>query len=306
MNQTLGLRLELCHRCVQVHSGRRMKTISIAAAAVLLLFNSTFVFGEDKPNLADSRQVAVTVGRLLEQGHYSRQKLDAEMSKRILESYLENLDYNKLFFTQEDVDQFTQKYGASLGDSILLGDLQPAREIYGVFRVRVEDRIAKIHQLLKKDYTFKSSRTVALDRRKEPWPANVADADTLWKDRVEGELLQEKLNKLAIDPGPKVVARRYDQLLKSVEERDDEDLIQLFLNAVAQSYDPHSEYLGRSDLESFEINMRLSLTGIGAELRAYDGYAKVQRLLPGGPAQMSSKMSVGDRIAAVAQGKDAF
>ena len=120
MNQTLGFRLELCHRSVQVHSGRRMKTISIAAAAVLLLFNSTFVFGEDKPNLADSRQVAVTVGRLLEQGHYSRQKLDAEMSKRILESYLENLDYNKLFFTQEDVDQFTQKYGASLGDSIFL------------------------------------------------------------------------------------------------------------------------------------------------------------------------------------------
>ena len=102
MDQTLGFRLELCHRSVQVHSGRRMKTISIAAAAVLLLFNSTFVFGEDKPNLADSRQVAVTVGRLLEQGHYSRQKLDAEMSKRILESYLENLDYNKLFFTQED------------------------------------------------------------------------------------------------------------------------------------------------------------------------------------------------------------
>jgi carboxyl-terminal processing protease len=283
-----------------------MKTISIAAAAVLLLFNSTIVFGEEKPNSADPRQVAITVGRLLEQGHYSRQKLDAEMSKRILETYLESLDYNKLFLTQEDVDQFSQKYGATLGDSILLGDLQPAKEIYGVFRVRVEDRIAKIRLLLKKDYTFKSSRTVALDRRKEPWPANVAEADALWKDRIEGELLQERLNKFAVDPGPKVVTRRYDQLLKSVEERDDEDLVQLFLNAVAQSYDPHSEYLGRSDLESFEINMRLSLTGIGAELRSDDGYAKVQRLLPGGPAQMSGKMTVGDRIAAVAQGKDAF
>ncbi|MBV9642722.1 MAG: carboxy terminal-processing peptidase [Verrucomicrobia bacterium] len=283
-----------------------MKNISIAVAAGLLLFNSVFVFGDDKPNSADPRQVAITVGRLLEQGHYSRQKLDAETSKRILETYLENLDYNKLFFNQEDVDQFNRKYGANLGDSILLGDLQPAREIYSVFKVRVEDRIGKIRQLLKKDYTFKSSRTVALDRRKEPWPVNIADADTLWKDRIEGELLQEKLNKLAVDPGPKVVGRRYDQLLKSVEERDDDDLVQVFLNSVAQSYDPHSEYLGRSDLESFEINMRLSLTGIGAELRSDDGYAKVQRLLPGGPAQMSGKMSVGDRIAAVAQGKDAF
>src|SRR6202795_4167710 len=297
---------ELCHRCVKVHSGRRMKTISIAAAAVLLLFNAPFVFGEDKPGAADPRQVAITVGRLLEQGHYSRQKLDPEMSKRILEPYLENLDYNKLFFTREDVDQFTQKYGSTLGDSILLGDLQPAKEIYNVFKARVEDRIAKIRLVLKKDYTFKSSRTVALDRRKEPWPANIADADALWKDRIEGELLQERLNKFAVDPGPKVVTRRYDQLLKSVEERDDEDLVQLFLNAVAQSYDPHSEYLGRSDLESFEINMRLSLIGLGAELRSEDGYAKVQRLLPGGQAEMSGKMFVGDRISAVAQGKDAF
>ena len=302
----MGLIAGLWDRWDSVHFGRHMKTISIGAAAVLLLLNSPLVFGEDKPNTADPRQVAITVGRLLEQGHYSRQKLDPEMSKRILETYLENLDYNKLFLTQEDVDQFNQKYGATLGDSILLGDLQPAKEIYGVFRVRVEDRIAKIRLLLKKDYTFKSSRTVALDRRKEPWPANIAEADALWKDRIEGELLQEKLNKLAVDPGPKVVTRRYDQLLKSVEERDDEDLVQLFLNAVAQSYDPHSEYLGRSDLESFEINMRLSLTGIGAELRSDDGYAKVQRLLPGGPAQMSGKMSVGDRISAVAQGKDAF
>ena len=283
-----------------------MKKISIVTLAVLFGLTANLVLAEEKPNAADPHQVAITVGRLLEQGHYSRQKLDSEMSKKILASYLENLDYNKLFFTQEDIDQITQKYGTTLGDSILLGDLQPAKEIYSVFRVRVEDRIAKIRQLLKKDFSFKTSRMVALDRRKEPWPANEAEADLLWRDRIEGELLQEKLNKFAIDPGAKVVGRRYDQLLKSVEERDDEDLLQLFLNSVAQSYDPHSEYLGRSDLESFEINMRLSLTGIGAELRSEDGYAKVQRLLPGGPAQMSGKMSVGDRIAAVAQNKDPF
>src|SRR3974390_1408591 len=284
-----------------------MKTISIAAAAVLSFFNSTFVRAEDnKSTSAYPHQVAITVGRLLEQGHYSRQKLDAAMSKRILETYLENLDYSKLFFTQEDIDQFTQKYATTLGDSILLGDLQPAKEIHNVFKTRVEDRVAKIHQLLKKDYNFKSSRTVALDRRKEPWPANITEADVLWKDRIEGELLQEKLNKYAVDPGPKVVGRRYDQLLKGVEERDDEDLSQLFLNSVAQSYDPLSEYLGRSDLESFEINMRLSLTGIGAELRSEDGYAKVERLIPGGPAQMSGRITVGDRVGAGAQGKDNF
>src|SRR6516164_3188570 len=283
-----------------------MKKISIVTLAVLFGLTANLVLAEEKPNAADPHQVAITVGRLLEQGHYSRQKLDSEMSKRILATYLENLDYNKLFFTQEDVDEIHHKYGPTLDQDLTVGNVQPAREIYSLFKTRVTDRISKIKELLKQDYSFKSTKTVALDRHKEPWPANEAEADSLWRDRIEGELLQEKLNKFAIEPGPKVVGRRYDQLLKSVEERDEEDLNQLFLNSVAQSYDPHSEYLGRSDLESFEINMRLSLTGIGAELRSEDGYAKVQRLLPGGPAQMSGKMSVGDRIAAVAQSRDPF
>ncbi|MBV9392442.1 MAG: carboxy terminal-processing peptidase, partial [Verrucomicrobia bacterium] len=283
-----------------------MKIISIVTVAVLSCLNACSLWADEKSNAVDPRQIDITVGRLLEQGHYSRQKLDGEASKRALQTYLNNLDYNKLFFTQEDIDQLTRRYGSTLGDDILLGDLQPAREIYNLFRQRVEDRVAKIRPLLKKDYTFKSNKTVALDRRKEPWPANAEEADSLWRDRIEGELLQEKLNKFAIESGPKIVGKRYDQLLKNVQERDDEDLVQFFLNSVAQSYDPHSEYLGRSDLESFEINMRLSLTGIGAELRSEDGFAKIQRLLPGGPAQLSGKMNVGDRIAAVAQNKEPF
>jgi carboxyl-terminal processing protease len=305
-NQIFGVVPEFCHIRKNVHSGRRMKYISILTVVALSCFYTTIARAEDKTNGADQKQIAVAVGKLLEQGHYSRQKLDAEASKRILETYLQNLDYNKLFFTQQDIDQFTQKYGVSLGDDILSGNVQPAKDVYAVFKKRVEDRVANVRQLLKKEYTFKSDRSVALDRRKEPWPANETEADNLWRDRIEGELLQEKLNKLAIDPGPKVVGRRYDQLLKSIQERDDNDVTQLFLNSVAQSYDPHSEYLGKSDLESFEINMRLSLIGIGAELRSEDGYAKVQRLLPGGPAEMSGKMAVGDRISAVAQGKDPF
>ncbi len=254
----------------------------------------------------DSRQVAITVAKLLEQAHFTRQKLDSSMSRKVLDTYLESLDYTKLFFTQEDIDNIHQKYDGTLDQDLVVGNVQPARDIYGTFKERVESRAAKIRKLVNENFAFKSTRTVALDRRKEPWPANEQDADNLWRDRIEGELLQEKLNKFAIDPGPKAVSKRYDQLVKNLEERDDNDVLQLFLNAVAQTYDPHSEYLGKGDLESFEINMRLSLTGIGAELRVEDGYAKIERLIPGGPAQMSGKVNVGDRIAAVSQGKDNF
>jgi carboxyl-terminal processing protease len=287
-----------------------MKTLCVAIAAVALSFPINPLLAQQraasKISASDSRQIATTVVKLLEQGHYSRQKIDGPMAQKILDTYLENLDYNRLFFTQEDINDIKQKYGPNLAQDLLAGNVEPAREIYALFRQRVEDRIAKIRVLLKKEYTFKSNRTIALDRKKEPWPANMTEADTLWRDRIEGELLQEKLNKLATEPGPRVVGRRYDQMLKSLEERDDDDVLQTYLNSIALTYDPHSEYLGKSDLESFEINMRLSLTGIGAELRSEDGYAKIARLLPGGPAQMSGKLSVGDRITGVAQGKDNF
>jgi carboxyl-terminal processing protease len=283
-----------------------MKIFKYLVVSLTLVSVTTFSQGQLKSNTVDSRQVAITVAKLLEQAHFTRQKLDSSMSRKVLDTYLESLDYTKLFFTQEDIDKIHQKYDGTLDQDLIVGNVQPARDIYGTFKERVESRAAKIRKLVNENFTFKSTRTVALDRRKEPWPANEQDADNLWRDRIEGELLQEKLNKLAIDPGPKVVSKRYDQLVKNLEERDDNDVLQLFLNAVAQTYDPHSEYLGKGDLESFEINMRLSLTGIGAELRVEDGYAKIERLIPGGPAQMSGKVSVGDRIAAVSQGKDNF
>ena len=283
-----------------------MKIFKYLVVSLTLVSVTTLSHGQLKSNTVDSRQVAITVAKLLEQAHFTRQKLDSSMSRKVLDTYLESLDYTKLFFTQEDIDKIHQKYDGTLDQDLIVGNVQPARDIYGTFKERVESRAAKIRKLVNENFTFKSTRTVALDRRKEPWPANEQDADNLWRDRIEGELLQEKLNKFAIDPGPKAVSKRYDQLVKNLEERDDNDVLQLFLNAVAQTYDPHSEYLGKGDLESFEINMRLSLTGIGAELRVEDGYAKIERLIPGGPAQMSGKVNVGDRIAAVSQGKDNF
>jgi carboxyl-terminal processing protease len=283
-----------------------MKIFKYLVVSLTLLSGTTLSYGQLKSNTVDSRQVAITVAKLLEQAHFTRQKLDSSMGRKVLDTYLESLDYTKLFFTQEDIDKIHQKYDSTLDQDLIVGNVQPARDIYSTFKERVESRAGKIRKLVNENFSFKSTRTVALDRRKEPWPANEQDADNLWRDRIEGELLQEKLNKFAIDPGPKAVSKRYDQLVKNLEERDDNDVLQLFLNAVAQTYDPHSEYLGKGDLESFEINMRLSLTGIGAELRLEDGYAKIERLIPGGPAQMSGKVNVGDRIAAVGQGKDNF
>jgi len=271
----------------------------------LALFSVASLVGiaADEP---DPGQVEISVGRLLEQGHYSRKKLDDNISKLLLKNYLEALDYNHLFFTQKDVDGFTAKYATTLDDDILLGNPDPAFAIYNLYKKRAEARIEKAKALLKETYDFKSDRVIEINRQKAPWPKDEADADRIWRDRIEGEFLQETLNKHKLDPPLKVLTRRYDQVLRNMREQTKEDVIKIFLTVLAQTYDPHSEYLSRSELENFSINMRLSLVGIGAVLQSEEGYAKIRELVPGGPASKDARLKVGDRVTAVAQGDKEF
>lgn len=251
---------------------------------------------------SDSDQICISVGRLLEEGHYTHQRLDDGVSKKFLNTYLELLDFSHLFFTQQDIDALTAKYGSSLDDDILLGNLKPGYDIYALYTRRVDERVAKIKELLKQPEDFKSDATVEMRREKAPWPKDTAEADQIWRGRIASELLQEKLSEHPIEPGPQLVGRRYDRIARNVHEEDKEEQMKLFLDALAQTYDPHSEYLSKADLKNFNINMGLSLVGIGAMLRTEDGYAKIESLVPGGPAQVDGHLKVGDRITAVAQG----
>src|SRR6267142_686736 len=256
------------------------------------------------PAPASSREtVAMSVGRLLEEGHYTRQKLNEEVSRKFLQTYLEMLDFSHLFFTQKDVDELTAKYGTSMAGDVLLGNLKPAFDIYALYTKRLDDRVAKIKELLKQPIDFKSNATVELSRQKSSWPKDEAEADQLWRGRISNELLQERLSEHPIEPAPQLVARRYDRLDRNVHEEDKDEQMKLYLDALAQAYDPHSEYLSKADMKNFSINMGLSLVGIGAMLRSEDGYAKIESLVVGGPAQTDGRLKVGDRTTAVAPGQ---
>jgi carboxyl-terminal processing protease len=254
--------------------------------------------------MAASREtIAMSVGRLLEEGHYTRQKLNEEVSRKFLQTYLEMLDFSHLFFTQKDVDELIAKYGSSMAGDVLLGNLKPAYEVYALYTKRVDDRVAKIKELLKQPIDFKGNVTVELSRQKSSWPKDEAEADQLWRGRITNELLQEHLSEHPIEPPAQLVTRRYDRLARNIHEEDKDEQMKLYLDALAQAYDPHSEYLSKADMKNFSINMGLSLVGIGAMLRSEDGYAKIESLVPGGPAQVDGRLKVGDRITAVGQGQ---
>ncbi len=317
--------------------------LALAVLSLTLALSVGTASSEDKSS-SKMGEVTSTVGRMLEQAHYSRQRLNQEVTpgvtqaRKALDRYLELLDYNRLFFTQQDINEFVTRYGDSLQDDILLGNLKPAYDIYDRFISRVEARTAKINNLLEEDFTFDSKRTALINRDKQPWPVDEAAADQIWADRIEAELLQAVLAERAVEEAaskkkskvgqskadeqtgngtaseaslpkrtPKeTIQRRYDRLLKSLKEETREDQANTFLSALAQSYDPHSEYMSQRALDNFNIQMGLSLVGIGAVLRSEDGYTKIVEIVPGGPADRNGKLKVNDKIVAVAQDDKEF
>src|SRR4028118_1580324 len=132
---------------------------SLAAPAAILTFAMAVQPLQAK---SDLEQVAVSVGRLLEEGHYTRQPLNDEVSKKFLKTYLEMLDFSHLFFTQQDVDALYAKYGTSIDDDVLLGNLKPAFEIYELYMKRVDDRVAKVKQLVNNPPEVKPDATIDL------------------------------------------------------------------------------------------------------------------------------------------------
>src|SRR5260370_39065321 len=189
---------------------------------------------------ASKETIAMSVGRLLEEGHYTRQKLNEDVSNKFLQTYLELLDFSHLFFTQKDVDELNAKYSSSMAQDVLLGALKPAYDVYALYMKRVDERVAKVKEQLKQPIDFKSNATVELSRQKSPWPKNEAEADQLWRGRIANELLQEHLIEHPIEPAPQLVSRRYERVARNVHEQRKYAQMQRYRASHSQAHNPHS------------------------------------------------------------------
>ncbi|MGA3163380.1 MAG: carboxy terminal-processing peptidase [Verrucomicrobiota bacterium] len=277
--------------------------------------------GVPTPGPNDAR-ISYVTARLLEEYHYSQHPLDEEMSKKFFDGYLEALDPQHLYFLQSDIADFA-RYRTNL-DTLTIdyhgaSDLTPAREIFQRFLERLKQRVAYVDPLLKQDeFQFYTRDPILLDRRKAPYPKDLAEAQNLWRQRLLYDYLQEKLSREVSPTNGNVIVslpkstsvemaekltRHYHWILRMFTNWDSSDVLQVYLNALAHAYDPHSDYLNTSHAQDFSIDMSLSLFGIGAQLHSEDGYCTIVSLIPGGPAAKSKQLKENDRIIAVAQGK---
>ncbi|MSR64321.1 MAG: tail-specific protease [Verrucomicrobiae bacterium] len=271
------------------------------ALALFLWAGGGWVSAELEPSVS-AGQVGLVVAKMLEAHHYTGHPFDDAMSRQFFTNYLNSLDYNHQIFLQSDIEKFKAKYIETLDDNTLAANVHPAFEIFDCYSNRVEQYVVAVKESVKEKFTFDGNDSIQLDRHEAPWPADEQEQRQILRQRVKYELLEERLGKEKPEEATSIITRRYDRLLRSIHESDSDSVLEIYLNALTQAYDPHTAYMSPPSMDNFNINMRLSLTGIGAILRSEDGYAKIMGIVPGGPADLDKRLKVNDRIASVAQG----
>lgn len=232
---------------------------------------------------------------------YRPRQLDAATSQDVFKRYLESLDSGKQFFTKEDVDRFAP-LAARTGDAIRSGELDPAYQVFAVYRQRVGERVAYARRLLRQEPDFTVEERFNYDRKDVPW-ATSTELDELWRKSVKNDWLRLKLAGKPAADIRKTLDKRYDTLLKTINELKGEDVFSFYMNAYTSAVDPHTDYFTPRTAENFNQAMSLSLEGIGAQLQRQDDMVVIREVVPGGPVAMDGTLKAGDRIVGVGQGR---
>ena len=277
---------------------------------------------------ATESNIAQLITKLLERSHYSQREFDDEISGKFLDRYLDAVDQQHLHLFKTDLAEF-EKYRTQLDDMTKAGDTKPAHLIFARMMRHLSERISYVDELLKTEkFEFTANDRYTPNRHELPRPNDLEDAHKLWRQHLRFEFLQEKLAvtktiKLRTDKNTnsttngtavakstnnlteteeiiKKIRKPYTNLERALKELSDDEVFEIYMTALAHVYDPHSDYMGHSQKENFDISMRLSLFGIGALLESDEGYCKIKELMVG-PAMKSKKIKPGDRIVAVAQ-----
>lgn len=312
----------------------RLRVITMAVLVALPMLGSCDVENSD----LDVKKIARTVAYSLPVFHLNQLPLDEEIAREAFDLFIDSLDPSRSYFLQSDIDAFSAKAG-TLDKELRKGDISFAKEVFAVLMERIDNRNAFTRKLLEKGFDTSKQETFLWDRKDAPWPKDEAEWDDLWRKRVKNEyvarLVSERVYKEELAAATNTVGsaatsgtnttetadvayedsledanlspenfilERYKQFKLTMESFDEEMLLQRYLTSFSQVYDPHSDYMSPSSVEDFDINMKLSLVGIGAMLRPDDGAAKIVQIIPGGPADQDGRLEAGDKIIAVAQG----
>lgn len=251
----------------------------------------------------DQTITSLNIFEILRRHHYLKLPLNAERSSIVFDAYFKSLDPQRSFFLQSDIDEFSP-LRTQFFQLLRYGQLKQGYSIYKRYLQRIQERnnffIAKLNAGISL-IDLNSDDSLLIDREKAPWSKDKAEQIELWNKQLTDDVLRLKLSNKKDDEIKSLLTKRYKNQLKRLQQISSEDIFQTYINAFAMSYDPHTEYMSPETAENFDINMSLSLEGIGAVLQNDNDYVKIVRLVPAGPAAKSNQIAPADRIVSVGQ-----
>jgi len=267
-----------------------------------LIFWPTFATatGKIEPSLKHGLSTTL-ITKIIEQNHYKKNRLNDEQSNRIFEEYLEALDPGRNIFTQKDLDQFSQ-FRTALDDALLDGNLEPAYVIFRKFNDRRVERANFALKSLETDFDFSTEESFLFNREELGWPKDRIELDKIWLRKVKNDYLTLLLVDKKEDALKETLRKRYNRIIKRSSQLNAEDVYESFINAYLRTIEPHTAYFSPRTSENFNINMSLSLEGIGAVLQTVEEHTVIKRTIKGGPAELSKQLHAGDKIIGVGQG----
>lgn len=286
-------------------SMRAFMATRLTASVLLLLALSTHAQAAIEYS-REQRETAIELVKQLQERHYSTLEYDDQLSSQHLDAYIDKLDRGKMFFIAADIAEFEQ-YRTVMDDQLSNGTLDAGFAIFNRFQERLEARLEKViaelpDAVAAMDFTKDEAYVLDIDER--PFAATLEEQDERWRKQIKNQVLSLKLADKPQDEIAPTLVKRYSNQLSRVQKYNNQDVFQIYANALTELYDPHTNYLSPRRSENFNINMRLSLEGIGAVLQTEDEYTKVARLVAKGPADKQGELQPSDRIVGVAQGED--
>ena len=251
-------------------------------------------------------KTAVELLQELQTKHYSSIEINDGFSSLLFDRYMDALDGSHLYFLKSDIDELSA-YRYTLDDSLKDADVDPGFEIYNRYYRRVLERLIYAIDRVENhvsEMDFAIDESIEVDREDAPYAASVEELDEIWRKRTKNSVLSLKLTGDTDEEIAEKLAKRYRNQLSQVLKTNNRDIFQVYLSNVAKAVDPHTDYYSPRDSENFNMQLSLSLQGIGAQLTTDEEYTKVVELITGGPAERGNELQAGDRIIGIGQGSD--
>jgi len=266
---------------------------------------STRALVSDEPLSPELRHenIGELVTQFIQKSHYLHVAVNDELSSRVMDRYIEALDRNRMYLLESDI-AFFETFRYELDDIVRNKPLDPAFDMFSIYRTRVRERFAFALQQLENEPDLTVDEEYQFDRGESAWATTKEELDELWRRRVKNDVLNLALADKPWEDSREVLMKRYKQYLKRMDQVKNDDVFETFMNSFAHTLDPHSNYLSPSNSEEQRIRMSLSYFGIGASLQTEEDYVYIVNIIAGGPASIDGSLTPEDKIIGVAQGAD--